>query len=168
MELTQSSAQKRLADLHMDDMPVMEFTPTPAAVAPDWYPRYRQLRREFMKSLIDSVEDLAFLNLSQDEFMDLIMGKKMPKNLTIRLRVPLTWGGKLSLDNMFLCRTFPHSHNMDRFIIDQGDAKKIWLPNPAHKVYVPAHTASGGDGGNATEDRLAQMAAQIAAGRGME
>ena len=44
----------------------------------------------------------------------------------------------------------------------------IWLPNPAKKIYVPAHTAGGGDGGNATEDRLSQMAAQIAQSRGME
>ena len=36
------------------------------------------------------------------------------------------------------------------------------------KIYIPAHTAGGGEGGNATEDRLAQMAAQFAASRGME
>ncbi|MDE6477774.1 MAG: hypothetical protein K2L94_00830, partial [Alphaproteobacteria bacterium] len=131
------------------------------------YPRYKKLCREFMQSLVDSAQDLAFLNLAQDEFMDLIMGKKLPANLAIRLRVPLALGGQLSLDNMFLCRTFPHSHNMDRFIIDQAGAPKIWLPSPAHKVYVHAHTASGGDGGNATSDRLAQMAAQIAADRAM-
>lgn len=36
------------------------------------------------------------------------------------------------------------------------------------KIYIPAHTGGGGDGGNATEDRLSQIAAQIASGRGLE
>jgi hypothetical protein len=165
--MTKSSAEKRLADLLMDDLPVMEFVPADAVVAPDWFARYKPLRREFMRSLTDSVEDLAFMNLSQDEFMGLVMGNRMPANLSIRFRVPLVWGGKLEIENMFLCRTFPHSHNMDRFIIEQSGNDAIWLPNPAKKVYVPAHTM-GGDGGNATEDRLSQLAAQLASSRGME
>ncbi|MDR0726829.1 MAG: hypothetical protein LBF37_02075 [Rickettsiales bacterium] len=167
-QIRKAAAEKRLADLSMDDLPVMEFTVTETAVAPNWFTKYKSLRREFMRSLTDSVEDLAFMNLSQDEFMGLITGRKMPDNLSIRFRIPLVWGGKLELSNMFLCRTFPHSQNMDKFIIEQAGNPTVWLPNPAKKVYVPAHTASGGDGGNATEDRLSQMAAQIAAGRGME
>jgi hypothetical protein len=168
IQIRKAAAEKRLADLYMDDLPVMEMTVHDVAVSPDWFVKYKNLRRKFMRSLTDSVEDLAFLNLTQDEFMALIMGHAMPANLSIRLRVPIVWGGQLEIDNMFLCRTFPHSHNMDKFIIEQAGSSVIWLPNPAKKVYVPAHTASGGDGGNATEDRLSQMAAQIAAGRGME
>jgi hypothetical protein len=169
MQLKKAAAEKRLADLYMDDLPVMEFNVQDAVVAPDWFARYKGLRREFIRSLTDSVEDLAFLNLSQDEFMGLVMGRAMPANLSIRFRVPLEWGGKLEQGNLFLCRTFPHSHNMDRFIIEQtGASDVLWLPNPAKKVYVPAHTAGGGDGGNATEDRLSQLAAQIAAGKSME
>ncbi|MDR0741359.1 MAG: hypothetical protein LBF28_01135 [Rickettsiales bacterium] len=168
MNVRKAAAEKRLADLLMDDLPVMEFTAAEAAVSPDWFVKYKNLRREFMRSLIDSAEELAFLNLSQDESMGLIMGRAMPANLSIRLRVPLVWGGKLELENMFMCRTFPHSHNMDIFIIEQSGNSIIWLPNPVKKVYIPAHTAGGSDGGNATEDRLSQMAAQIAAGRGVE
>ncbi len=161
-QISQSFAEKRLADLYMDDMPVMEFTPRDVCIAPDWFIKYRGLRRDFMRGLTDSVEELAFLNLTQDEFMNLVMGRKMPPNTSLRLRVPLIWGGELTLDNMFMCKTFPHSHNMDRFVMDQLGAATIWLPDPVKKVYVPAHTASGGDGGAATEDRLAQMAAQLA------
>ena len=47
----------------------------------------------------------------------------------------------------------------------QTGAHTIWLPNPAKKIYLPAHTTGGGDGGNTTEDRLAQISAQIAADR---
>ncbi len=148
----------------MDDLPLREFTvpQKPMAVPPDWFTKYKTLRREFMRSLTDSVDSLAFMNLSQDEFMNLVMGRKMPPNTSLRLRIPLIWGGKLEIDNMFMCKTFPHSHNMDKFIIDQLGATTIWLPAPVKKVYIPAHTASGGDGGAATEDRLAQMAAQLA------
>ena len=120
-----------------------------------------------MTSLTDTVETLAFMNLSQDEFMNLIMGKAVPENMSFRLRVPLVWGGKLELDNMFMCWTFPHSHNLDRFIMEQSRNEIVWLPNPTQKIYLPAHTATGGDGGNATEDRLAQISAQIAADRDM-
>ena len=168
MELTKTSAEQRLANLGMDDMPVTEFFPTPTPVAPNWFSKYRTVRQEFVRSLTDSIEELAFLNLSQNDFTDLIMGRRMPNNLCVRMRVPLAWGGKLEISNMFLCRTFPHSHNLDQFIIEQNGNKKIWLPAPAKKIYVPAHMATNGPGGNATEDRLAQMAAQIAASRGME
>ena len=99
---------------------------------------------------------------------DLIMGRRMPENLSVRFRVPLVWGGTLDIDNLFMCMTFPHSHNMDRFIIEQSGNDIIWMPNPAKKVYLPAHMMNGGDGGNATSDRLSQLAAQIAASRGME
>ena len=168
MQLNKSSAEKRVADLFMDDLPVMEYKPMPSAVPSDWFARYKTLRREFMRSLTDSVEDLAFMNLSQDEFMALVTGRAMPANTSLRFRIPLQWGGKLEISNLFLCRTFPHSHNMDRFIIDQAGSDTIWLPNPARKVYVPAHTASGGDGGNETEDRVSQLAAQLAGSLGME
>ena len=55
---------------------------------------------------------------------------------------------------------------MDRFIISQSGNDIIWLPDPAKKIYLPVSTISGGDGGNATEDRLTEtIAAQIAADR---
>jgi hypothetical protein len=168
MQYNQTTALKRLSDLFMDDIPVAEAVANPRPVAADWFAKYRALRREFMRSLSDSIEELSFLNLSRDEFMALIMGRALPENLSLRLRVPLRLGGGLEIDNMFACKTFPHSHNLDRFIIEQAGATTLWLPNPAKKIYIPAHTASGGDGGNATTDRLSQMAAQIAANRGME
>ena len=165
MQLNQSMAEKILSDMGMSDMPVIEFHPTPTALSPDWFKQYKQLCHAFTSSLTDSVQELAFMNLSQDEFMDLLIGNSIPRNLSFRLRVPLTWGGKLEIDNMFMCWTFPYSQKLDQFIIMQNDAETIWLPNPAKKIYLPAHTAGGGDGGNATEDRLAQMAAQLAGGR---
>ena len=168
MQLTQAAAEKLIADLGMDDMPLVATRPQNAKVPTDWFPRYRAARHAFMKSLTDAIEELAMMNLTQDEFMDLVMGRKMPKNMSIRLRTPLAWGGEISPENMFMCATFPHSQNLDRFIISQSGNETVWMPAPVKKIYIPAHTAGGGAGGNATEDRLSQVAAQIAAGHGME
>lgn len=152
----------------INDMPLVELHPVNTNVSPDWFAQYRTTVRNFMMSLTDSVEELSFLNLSQDEFMALLMGKRLPDNMSIRFRTPLMWGGKVETSNLFMCRTFPISNNLDRFIIEQYGNDTIWMPAPVKKIYVSAHTIGGGDGGNATEDRLSQMAAQIASGRGME
>lgn len=168
MQWNQNVAETRLASMNMDDMPVMQFQPKNCTVESDWFIKYKKLCHEFMMSLTDSVDQLAFMNLSQDDFIALIMGRQMPQNISIRFRVPLIWGGKLEIDNLFLCKTFPHCYNLDRFIIEQSGNEIVWLPNPAKKVYVPAHMTGGGDGGNATEDRLSQIAAQLANNRSME
>ena len=53
-----------------------------------------------------------------------------------------------------------------KFIISQYGNETIWLPNPTKKIYLPANTGGGGDGGNGTEDRLTEtIASQIAADR---
>ena len=168
MQMNESVAEKRIADLGMDDLPLVQIRPVSQPVPYDWFKKYHDLVHEFVQSLTDSIQELAFMNLPQDDFMDLIMGRRMPENLSVRFRTPLVWGGKLELDNLFMCMTFPHSHNMDRFIIEQSGNDAIWMPNPAKKIYLPAHMMNGGDGGNATSDRLSQIAAQIAASRGME
>lgn len=168
MQLSQAAADNIMKDMGMDDMPLQALRPTPQQIPADWFQKYRTARRDFMQSLTDAVEELAFMNLGQEEFMNLVMGRAVPTNMSIRMRVPLAWGGTISPDNMFMCSTFPHSQNIDRFIIGQAGYETIWLPAPAKKIYIPAHTGGGGGGGNATEDRLAQMAAQIAASHGME
>lgn len=164
MQLTQDAAERLISDLGMKDMPLIQVAPKCVPVLMGWYTTYRKLCKEFMSSLTDSVDTLAFMNLPQDEFMNLIMGKSVPQNMSFRFRIPLVWGGKLEVDNLFMCHTFPYSHNLDRFIISQSGNETVWLPNPAKKIYLPAHTTGSGDGGNATDDRLSQIAAQISIG----
>ncbi|MBR3147830.1 MAG: hypothetical protein IKF41_00605 [Alphaproteobacteria bacterium] len=168
MQLNEHSAQERLAALGMDDMPVIEYTPQKCSLSQDWFKKYSVLRHEFLESLTDSFEDIAFMNLPQEDFMNLVMGQSLPENLSIRFRIPLLWGGELDISNMFLCWTFPHSYNLDRFIIEQSDARTIYLPNPERKVYFTSHIGGGGDGGNATSDRLTQAAFNAISGRGNE
>lgn len=168
MQYTKNSAMERLAQLGMDDMPVMEYAPRRCILDSDWFKKYSILRREFLASLSDSVEEIAFMNLSQDEFVNLIMGKQMPENTSIRFRIPLVWGGKIEIENMFMCLTFPHSQNLDRFLIDQCDAQTVFLPNPQKKIYVTTHSSGGGTGGNAASDRLSLAAMNYASDRGNE
>lgn len=168
MQLNRDSAMAKLAAMGMDDMPVIEYMPNRCMIDNDWFQKYSMLRREFLASLTDSFDEIAFMNLSQDEFMNLIMGKKMPENTSLRFRIPLIWGGKLSIDNMFMCWTFPHSHNLDKFIIDQIGAKTVFLPDPAKKIYITTSSSTNSASGNATSDRLTQSAAQFMSDRGNE
>ena len=168
MQLNEHSAQERLSALGMDDMPVIAYSPKKCSLQQDWFKKYSQVRREFLGSLTDSVEEIAFMNLAQEEIMNLITGKSLPDNTSIRFRIPLIWGGALDISNMFLCWTFPNSYNLDRFIIEQSDAQTVYLPNPEKKIYLTSHTGGGGDGGNATSDRLSQTAFNSMSGRGNE
>ena len=168
MQYNQDSAIERLAQLGMDDLPVMEYTPKRCRLDADWFKKYVELRRNFLASLTDSFEEIAFMNLNRDEFMNLVMGKQMPENTSVRFRIPLLWGGEFSIDNMFMCLTFPHSQNLDRFIIEQSDAQTVFLPNPEKKIYVTTHLAGGGAGGNAASDRLSIAAMNYASDRGNE
>ena len=168
MQLTAANAEKLISSLGMSDLPLVEHKPVLTRVSSDWFAKYKQLCHEFMSGLSDCIEELALMDLPQDDFMELIMGNKIPENLSIRFRIPLVWGGDLSVENMFMCKTFPHSYNMDRFIIAQSGNDTIWLPNPTKKIYLPVSTLGGGDGGNGTEDRLTEtMASQIVADRDM-
>ena len=74
----------------MADLPLVEHKPVLTRVEPNWFSKYKNLCKEFIMSLSDSIETLAFMNLSQDEFVNLIMGRAIPENLSIRFRVPLT------------------------------------------------------------------------------
>ena len=105
MQMNESVAEKRIADLGMDDLPLIQIRPASQPVPSDWFKRYHDLVHEFALSLTDSIQELAFMNLSQDDFMDLIMARRMPENLSVRFRIPLVWGGKLELDNLFMCMT---------------------------------------------------------------
>lgn len=165
MQWTESIAEKRLSDMKMPDMPVVPIVPKQYPVASDWFKKYKESQRTFIKSLSDCVQELALMNLSRDEFMNLLMGREIPDNLSIRLRTPLIWGGRPEPENMFMCFTFPVSQNLDRFILEQQGNGTVWLPNPAKKIYLTGHSVIGGNGGNATPDRLTQFAATMANNR---
>jgi len=168
MQFNKDTALDKLSELGMEDMPVMEYQPTKCILNKDWFTQYTTLRKTFLSSLIDSIEDIVFMNLPQEEYINLVTGQSIPENLSIRFRIPLIWGGPLSIENLFMCATFPYSHNLDLFILSQNDAPRVYLPNPTKKIYIPTSIGGGGDGGNASSDRLSQIAAMLASSRGNE
>lgn len=167
MQWAENFAKEKLAEMQMDDLPIIPVHPQKKAVQTDWFQKYRILCHEFIRSLKDCTQELAFMNLNQDEFMNILMGREIPENLSIRFRVPLVFGGNLEIENLFMCWTFPQSHNLDRFIIEQYENDIIWLPNPIKKIYLSAHTTNGGNGGNTASDRLSQLASQIVSNRNL-
>ena len=161
--MTKTDAERRLDELLLGDVNIVEVVARPVSVAPNWFPRLRKLRRELMQSLDDSIQELSFLDLSKDDFMDLLRGRALPENLSIRFRIPLEYGGELALDNMFVCPSFYAGYNMDRFILEQNGNANLWLPSPAKKIYIPTKVLAGGEGGNATSDRMTTAMASMMA-----
>ena len=168
MQLTEHLAKDMLATLGLEDIPIVEYMPKSCSLDSNWFQKYVKIRREFLTSLTDSIEEISFMNLTQDEFINMLMGKSLPENTSVRFKIPLIWGGEIKTENMFLCWTFPHSFNIDRFLIAQNDAKTVYLPNPEKKIYLSTHLGGGGDGGNATSDRLSQSVYNFMTERGNE
>ena len=163
---TKHDAEMRLAQFLMDDLPLDGCSAAPVQWPDDWFQRFRRARIEFMESLDDSIQELAFLNLPRDDFMNLLTGKSMPENLCVKFRRPILYGGEIIPENMFMMINFPYGFNLDVFMAEQMGQGEIWYPNPMKKIYVSVNMLSGGDGGNATSDRLAQgFAAQMNQGR---
>ena len=164
---TKRDAEQFLSSLGMEDLPLESCPCVPKPLSADWFARFRKERAAFMESLGDSIPELALLNLSQDVFIDLLTGKALPENLTIKFRRPILYGGEISAGNMFMMPLFPPGFNLDIFMALQTGQGEIWYPNPAKKVYVSVNMLTGSEGGNATADRLAQgfAAAQMSQGR---
>lgn len=163
---TKQDAEKRLSGFLMDDLPIVSVAARPVPIAPDWFQKFRIERKNFLMSLGDSVSELALLNLSQDDFMGLLTASRIPENLCVKFRRPILYGGEISADNMFLMMAQPSGFYLNVFMAEQYGAPEIWHPNPEKKIYISIATLGGGDGGNATTDRLAQgFAAQMRSGR---
>jgi hypothetical protein len=163
---TKRDAEQFLAMHRMDDLMIEACPAVPRPLASDWFPAFRAARRKFMESLGDSIPELALFNLSKEEFVGLMTGRALPENLTIKFRRPILYGGGIEADNMFMMPLFPTGFDLDVFMAEQSGQAEIWYPNPAKKIYVSLRMLTGGEGGNATSDRLSQgFAAQMSQGR---
>jgi len=162
---TESEAKARLKRLLMDDLPLGDCAVAPVRLSPGWFREFQAARRDFLASLSDSIPELALINLSREDFMDLLMAKRIPENLSVKFRRPIVYGGSISPENMFLMLSFPYGSNLDIFMAEQAGQGKIWYPNPEKKIYISVNMLSGGEGGNATSDRLSQAFAAQVGGR---
>ncbi len=176
----QSIWEQKLKDFGMDDLPVQHVSFRPVTLDSDWYVKFKKIRREFLQSLSDSVEELMLMNLSMPMLMGLLQNMELPENLSIKFKRPLMYGGEISVDNMYLVAMHPYGQLLDRFLIDQAMdymakmgktptagydyAPELFVPNPAKKVYVPTlRSMNNGAGGNTTSDRMSEIASAIVA-----
>ena len=60
MQYNQNSAMERLAQLGMDDMPVVEYTPIQSKLPTDWFTTYRKLIHELIDVIF--VDELIVLD----------------------------------------------------------------------------------------------------------
>lgn len=150
MKMTKEFAEKRLSFLFMEDMPIIEHKTVITKLSSDWFSNYKKVRSNFLKKITNSLDELFWLNLSEKSIMDLLTKEKIPNNISLRFRIPIIYGGEISVENMFLCKTFPHSYNIDKFLSEQIGQENIWLPNPKKDIYAPIHTSATSGGGNGT------------------
>ena len=149
-------AGRALAGFSMDNMALSAAPAVPKAFPADWFPKFRRARRDFVMSLGDSIQELALMDLARDDFMDLMGGRRLPENISVKFRRPILYGGEIAPENMFMLRTFPFGSMLDIFMTGQFGQSEIYYPDPAKKIWVPLDVIGGGAGGNATSDRLAQ------------
>ena len=149
-------AETRLAQLLMEDLRIDSCQAILKPLPSSWFSDFREERKKFLESLGSSIQELAMLNLSQRDFMNLLSGISIPENLCVKFRKPILYGGAIAAENMFMMVGFPYGFNLDIFMAEQLGQGEIWYPNPAKKIYVSITQLAGGAGGNATTDRLAQ------------
>jgi hypothetical protein len=160
-----NEAEARLENFGISGMRLSACFAHPSQLPADWFQKFLEMRKKFMKSLDDSIAELAIINLSQEDFMDLLRARRIPENLTVRFRRPLVFGGAIEAENMFLTPLFMTGINLDVFMTEQMGQSEIYYPDPAKKVFVTSAGPMAGAGGNATADRLAQGFAMMGQGR---
>lgn len=144
MNLT--DAKQLLKKLNIYNVDVQKWIVKKINLDKNWYKAYTKIKTEFLFSLSDSIELLYYMNLSQEEIFETIMGKKIPNGISIKFKIPLFLGGELNVNNLYLCRTFPFSFNIDLFIMEQMENKEIFIPCINKKIYDPLSSSNIGGG----------------------
>lgn len=138
-------------------------------------------REDFLKISKKLMKFVAYNNITQlidagfpiDTIDELHKGF-IPENITVYIKKPLEYGGKLEFSNMFLIRTRPFKNILDTFIDNQilsfnkehpaYDMKngfiyptELYIPNPEGIVFLPALKGFAGAGGNTSADKMSEI-----------
>ena len=129
----------------------------------------------------NNLDQLAMADICFETISDMRDGN-VPENISVYMKVPVEYGGKLEFSNMFLIRTRPFKAILDKFFDEQvlafnkelgsvsgleKDVKArntgfvlpevLFVPNPKGIVFVPALKGFAGAGGNATTDQMSEI-----------
>lgn len=157
---SKSDAEKRLIALGLSDLPVTEVPAAPRPLPRDWFVQFRAARKKLLSVLLrQSQEEISMMNLDISEIMAMFRGEKIPLNISVKFKIPPVYGGPISPDNMFVCRTLPEGRAIDIFLAEQAGLPVLFYPNPAKRVYVTSMSSMNSPGGNATSDRVSEVLA---------
>ena len=138
-------------------------------------------RKDFLKVTKKLLQFVSYNNISQlmeagfsiDDLKELNQGI-IPENITIYLKKPLEYGGKLEFSNMFIIRTRPFKKILDIFMdkqilsfnneypgYDRNNGfllpSELYIPNPDGIVFLPALKGFNGAGGNTSSDKMSEI-----------
>lgn len=165
-----------IAKLGLPEMPIVKVTrKNPVAID------NIKLRADFISMVQRFVQFVAYNNLEQIAMAEMSMDDiyqmregVVPENISVYIKVPVEYGGKLEFSNMFLIRTRPFRAVLDKFIdeqvlifnkgrnisnVDDGFEMppELFVPYPNGIVFIPALKGFAGAGGNATTDKMSEI-----------
>ncbi len=165
-----------IAKLGLPEMPILKVTYQGKNVLDA-----RSFRSDFFKISKKLMQYVSFNNISQlieanfpIETVEELHEGLIPENITIYLKKPIEYGGKIEFSNMFLVRTRPFKRILDTFIDEQilsfnkehpGYDKKngfllpteLYVPNPDGIIFLPALKGFAGAGGNTAADKMSEI-----------
>ena len=116
---------------------------------------FKRARRDFLKYVgYHNVNELIAIGLTDDDIRKIKKGKAS-ENVNVHIKIPFDYGGTNDFSNLILMQTHPFHADLHKFIDMQisrqqqgGLPKRLFVPVPAGKVYVPGDivVSSGGKG----------------------
>lgn len=135
-----------------------------------FYTNLIKLSKKFVQFIaFNNITDLFKLNQSFEN-IELMKNKIIPENLSIYIRIPPNYDGKLEFTNLFLIPTYPFKQILDNFITEQiiiynkqtrnktiNYPTELYIPNPTDMVFIPALKGFTSPGGNTSTDKMSEI-----------
>jgi len=120
---------------------------------------FKRARRDFLKYVgYHNVNELMAIGLSEDDIRKIKKGKAC-ENVNVHVKIPFDYGGTNDFSNLILMQTHPFHADLHKIIDLQvshqqkgGLPKKLFVPVPSGKVYVPGDIVLS-SGGKTKHDR---------------
>lgn len=120
---------------------------------------FKRARRDFLKFVgYHHVTECESIGLDAYAIKRLKLGRS-PENYNVHMKIPLDYGGTNDFSNLCLIQTHPYHEELHKFIDMQialqppnRRSKKLFIPVPTGKVYMPEGFASS-PGGKDKHDR---------------
>ena len=116
---------------------------------------FKRARRDFLKYVgYHNVNELLAIGLTEEDIRKIKKGKAC-ENVNVHVKIPFDYGGTNDFSNLVLMQTHPFHADLHKLIDMQiapqqrgGLPKRLFVPVPAGKVYVPGDivVSSGGKG----------------------